>query len=258
MVDKVKQLISFRYILWSMVWKELKAKYSGSILGLWWSVITPLLIMVAISFVFTKVVKIGIKNFSLFALAGIIPWFFFSVSISEASTSFFNKSQLLRQFTFPLEFIPISCVLANFLNYLFGLIFLLPFFIFNSRASFALFFLPLVLIFHLMFTVGLSILFSCINVFFRDLTHFLGVGLMFWFWITPIFYPLEMVPVQYRWICRKINPMTVYVELYRTILFKTQSPKIISLAVAFFIGVLIFGIAYALFIKLKSSIIKRL
>jgi len=227
-------------------------------LGIWWAVITPLLMMGAITFIFTKVLSIGIEKFSLFSLAGIMPWFFLSISLSEATPSLIHKAQLLKQFTFPAEFIPISSVLANFMNFLIGLLFLIPIFIiFKFKVISVLFFLPLVLFLHLLFTIGVGLFLSCLNVFFRDVSHFLGVVLIFWFWLTPIFYSLDMVPVSYRWICN-LNPMTTYIRLYRAILFKAQVPSLQVVMFALFISIATFFIGYAVFIKRESSFIKRI
>ena len=240
-----------------MAKKELKTKYLGSVLGIWWAVITPLLMMGAITFIFTKVLNIGIERFPLFSLAGIIPWFFLSVSLSEVTPSLISKSQLLKQFSFPIEFIPISSVLSNFINFLIGLCFIIPVFIvFQTKVISVLAFLPLILFLHLLFTIGLGLALSCLNIFFRDISHLLGVILIFWFWMTPIFYSLDMVPEQYRWICN-LNPMTTYIELYRDVLFKARMPSLDALLVASAIGLGVFCAGYIIFTKKETCFIKR-
>jgi len=241
-----------------MALKELKAKYTGSILGIWWAILTPLLITGTITFVFTKVMKINIVNFPLFCLAGILPWFFFSVSLSESTSSLLRSSQLLKQFTFPSEFIPISSVLANFINFIFGLICIIPIFIiFKIKILSFLFFVPIPLILHLLLTLGMALFLSCVNVFFRDVTHLLGVVLMFWFWITPIFYSVDMVPESYRWICT-LNPMTLLTVMYRGILFEARTPELGEVSIALIISVTVFLLGYAVFAKYESSFIKRI
>lgn len=253
----IRKIISSRYILWNMAKKELKAKYLGSVLGIWWAVITPLLMMGAITFIFTKVIRIDIRSFPLFSLAGIMPWFFFSVSLSEATPSLIHKSQLLKQFNFPIKLIPISSVLANFINFVIGLLFIVPvFIIFKIEVITALIFLPLILFLHLLFTIGMGLGLACLNVFFRDLPHLLNILLIFWFWMTPIFYSIDMIPESYSWICN-LNPMAIYIRLYQSVLFKAEIPSIGLLLSAIYISLGVFLAGYIVFVKLENYFIKR-
>lgn len=241
-----------------MAFKELKAKYTGSVLGIWWAVVIPLLIMGAVSFVFTKVMKIDIANFPLFCLAGILPWFFFSVSLSESASCLLRSAPLLRQFSFPPQFIPVSSVLANFINFIFGLICILPIFIaFKIKIIPVLSFLLLIAVLHLLFTLGVALFLSCLNVFLRDVTHLLGVVLMFWFWVTPVFYSVDMVPESYRWICT-LNPMAVFITAYRDILFYARPPGLGAISSAFIISLGVFLLGDAVFAKYESAFMKRI
>ncbi|MFH1191646.1 MAG: ABC transporter permease [Candidatus Omnitrophota bacterium] len=256
--QRIQRLFLNRGILWNIALKELKAKYTGSILGIWWAIVTPFLIMGVITFVFTKIMKVDIVNFPLFCLAGILPWFFFSVSLTESASSLLRNAQLLKQFTFPPEFIPISSVLANFINFIFGLICMIPIFlIFKIKILSFLFFLTIPLILQLLFTLGMAFFLSCINVFFRDLTQLLGVVLMLWFWVTPVFYSVDMVPESYRWICT-LNPMATFTTMYRNILFEARIPKLGEVSIALIISVMVFILGYTVFSKYESSFTKRI
>ncbi len=257
-IKKIRELFSYRAVLKRMVAKELKAKYVGSVLGISWAVITPLLIMLAISFVFTKIMRIDIEDFPLFVLSAILPWTFFSTALSEATSSLINNAHLLRQFNIPKEFIPLSSIIANFINFLFGLVFIIPIFvIFRAGIISRLFFLPVLLLLHLIFTAGLGMLLASVNVYFRDVSHLLGVGLLFWFWVTPIFYSLNIVPANYRWVCM-LNPMTPYIVGYRNILFTARLPGLSTVSAAFCIALITLLIGYGIFIKCESSFIKRI
>jgi ABC-2 type transport system permease protein len=257
-IKRANYIVSCRNILWNMTLRELKSKYVGSTLGIWWAVVTPLLVMGVVTFVFTKVINIAIDNFPLFALSAIIPWFFFSNSLSEAATSLFKHASLSKQFHFPLEFLPLASILANFINYLFGLLFLIPVFCFFETAVVrALIFLPLVLLLHLFFTMGLGLIISCANVFFRDISHVLGIVLLFWFWVTPIFYSLDMVPLSFRWVSR-LNPMTIYIENYRDILHAAENPLAINIVIAGLVGATTFFIGYVVFVRNETKIIKSI
>ncbi|MFC1709624.1 ABC transporter permease [Candidatus Omnitrophota bacterium] len=253
-----KRFYRYRHILWTMSVTNLKLKYAGSVLGIWWAVVGPLILAGSISFIFTVVFKVGKANFTLFALSGIIPWMFFTCALLESTNSFIVNSSILRQSIFPREFIPIATTIGNFLNFLMGFIFLLPIFIiFKFEIITLLPVLILVILIHFLFVLGLGLLFSCINVFFRDLYYFLAVGMMVWFWVTPIFYSLEDAPFPYRWICL-LNPMTHYVALYQKILFKSTCPSLVELCIAFIISILFLLVGYLFISKNKSGLLKRI
>lgn len=254
----IKRFYTFRHILWDMTLRQLKAKYAGSILGMWWSVITPLLLALSITFVFTKVFKIETPNYTLFVLAGIIPWFFFTTALTEATSSFIINSAILKQGLFPREFIPISSILANLLNFLIGFIFLLPLFIIlNLKVIRLLPFLLPIIILHSLFIFGLGLLFSIVNVFSRDLYYFLSVGFMVWFWITPVFYSLDMLAFPFRWICL-INPMSYYVILYQNILFYAKLPSLSISSITLLISLFTFIIGYIIFIRKEPLLLKKI
>ncbi|MBN1793651.1 MAG: ABC transporter permease [Candidatus Omnitrophica bacterium] len=251
-------LYRHREVLLSMVVKNVKAKYVGSLLGIWWSIITPLLIMAAITFVFTVIWPVSIKLFSLFVLCGILPWIFFASALSESTNSLIENTALLHQYIVPKELIPLATVLSNFINFLFGLVCIIPFFIiFKLSTIQAIGWLPLVLFFHFVFVCGFSLLLSSINVYIRDVGHILGTFLMFWFWVTPVFYSHDMIPLPWKSYLL-LNPMTSYVESYRQVLYRGFAPDIRMLLFLLFWSVSIFVLGYSVFIKLESNFIKKL
>ena len=256
--ERIKKIYIYRHTLWDMVLKQLKAKYAGSKLGLWWAVVIPLVLAASINFIFTIVFKINIPNYTLFVLAGIIPWLFFSNALGEATNSFIINTSILKQGIFPREFIPISSILANFLNFLIGFILLLPLFIIlNFKVIKYLVFLFPIIILHFMFLIGVGLLLSLLNVFFRDLSYFLSIAFMLWFWITPVFFSLEMIPFPYRWICL-YNPMTYYVILYQNVLFQGEAPPTSVILIAFLISLVSYFIGHIIFIKNESGLLKRI
>ena len=256
--ERIKKIYISRLVLWDMAIKQLKAKYAGSKLGIWWAIVTPLILAVSINFVFTIVFKIDIPNYTLFVLAGIIPWFFLTNALSEVTNSFVVNTSILKQSVLPREFIPVSNILTNLLNFLIGLIFLLPLFvILNFKVIQLLQFLLIVIMLHFLFIIGLGFLFSTLNVFFRDLSHFLTTAFMVWFWITPVFYSLEMIPFPFRWICI-FNPASHFVILYQKILFQTKTPSFKEISTAFCISLVSFVIGYVFFVRKESMLLKRI
>lgn len=258
MIKKIQILFAQKQLLRQIVLKEIKAKYSSSLLGLTWAVITPLLIMGVINFVFTKVMMMDIEHFPLFVLSAILPWLSFSTSLFDATPSIVRNGHLLNQFTISREILPIASVAANFINFSLGLIVMLPvFIIFNPRIIPYLLFLPVIILFHFVFTVGIGLLLSCVNVFLRDIWHLLEVGLMFWFWVTPIFYSIDMVPARFQWVCR-LNPMTSYITMYRNILFEARMPSFWLIITVVSVALVALFIGYKIFIKYESFFLKRI
>ncbi len=256
--ERIKNIYRHRRVLWDMAASQFKAKYAGSKLGIWWAVVTPIILGVCIGLIFTVVFKIDIPNYTLFVLAGIIPWLFFTNALWEAINSFVANSSVLKQGIFPREFIPISSVLSNLLNFFIGFVFLLPLFIIlNLGVMRHLLLLFLIIILHFLFIVGLGLLLSSVNVFFRDLTHFLSIGFMIWFWITPVFYSLEMLPFPFRWVCL-LNPMTYYVISYRQILFQAKPPSLPTIFISFLISLVFLIMGYLFFLKKEPALLKRI
>jgi len=258
MIKRLRMLFLQRHIFRNIVLKELKARYAGSLLGISWVVITPLLITAAINFVFTKVMQINIEYFPLFILSAFFPWMSFSASLFEATNSIIKNENLLKQFAIPREIIPIASVTANFIKFFCGFIAVFPIFIiFNLKIIPFLLFLPLVFLLHFVFTVGVSLLLSCANVFIRDISYSLEVIMMFWLWMTPVFYSIDMVPIRFHWVCA-LNPMTPYITMYRNILFEAKMPSLYLVGISFGTALITLIIGYATFIKYDAYFLKKI
>lgn len=256
--ERIRGIYRYRHTLWGTAVKQLKSKYAGSIMGIWLAVVNPLLILLAITFVFSTVFKLGIENFALFALSGIFPWMFFSGALLEATPSILSSQGILQQFNLPREIIPLGSILANFLNYLIGWCIIYPLFIiFHPKVVLLLPFLMLIVLLHLVITCGMGLFLSAANILLRDISHLLGVIMMFWFWVTPIFYSAEMIPEGFRWLCR-LNPMAPYIISYREILFRVKVPAFSAFAAAFLWAGFFFIGGLFLFARLESRFLKEL
>ena len=214
--------------------------------------------MLAITFVFTAVFKTEIRNFAFFVLSGIFPWMFFSNALSEATFSILSQQSMLRQFNFPKEILPLSSVLSNFLNFLIGWLIIYPLFLFFNPKIFSVsLFLPICILINLFFVSGLGLLFSALNVFFRDIGQLLGVLLMLWFWITPIFYSVDMVPERFRWVCN-LNPMTYFIVCYREVIFKANIPSLSAFIGIFLWAFISLTLGWCLFLRLEPKLLKQI
>lgn len=255
--ERIGNIYTYRHTLWDTSVKQLKSKYAGSIMGIWLAVINPMLIMLAITFVFNAVFKLGIKDFALFALSGIFPWMFFSCALFEATSSILNQQRILHQFNLPREIIPLSSVLANFLNFLIGWCIIYPLFIIlHPKVILLLPLLILILLLNLLIVCGLGLLLSVVNVLFHDIGHLLGVIMMFWFWVTPIFYSADMIPARFRWICI-VNPMAPYIIYYRDILFRVKVPEFSVFAGVSLWGILCLITGLTVFAYLEPKLLKQ-
>lgn len=256
--NRLKKILSYKEVLWNNSKKELKAKYANSFMGIWLVIINPVLVMLAVTFVFKFIYEVKVEMFPVFVLSGILPWLFFSNTLFEGSFSLVQHQAVLRQFSLQKDIIPISSALANFMNFLIGWIIILPVFcIMNPKVILVIPLLVPVLIFSFLVSCGMVLILSVLNVFFRDVGHLLGVVMMFWFWVTPIFYSLEMVPLKVRWVCA-LNPITPYIVCYRDILFRGSSPSLAAWGGIVFWGVGSLLLGIHIFCLFESKILKRI
>ena len=257
-IRRIQKIYSYRRSLWGMSLKQFRAKYAGSLLGLFWVIINPLLMVLVITFVFTAVFRTEVKDFALFILSGILPWMFFSAALSESTPSLLAQRSVLHQFSLPKEILPLSSILSFFMNFLISWCIVYPvFFLRDPRILPASLLLPVIFLLTYFFTCGIGLLFSAINIIFRDLEHLLGILLMFWFWVTPVFYSIEMVPDQFRWVFN-LNPVSPFILCYREIVFYGRMPDaavfLVIISLAF--SSLFLGLTVSVW--LESRILKRI
>jgi len=225
MISNVKTLFSYRELLFSLTKKELKVKYRGSALGFFWSLLNPILTMLVYSFVFSIVLRAGIKEFAIFLICALLPFNFLSNSVNYGASSIIGNSNLVNKIYFPREIIPLSIVFTNLINFFFELAALfIVLGIMGYKFYMYLYLLPIIIFIQFFLVVGMTLLVSALNVFFRDLQHLITIIMMVWFFGTPIIYPLSMVPERFQYVI-KINPMTIYAAYYRNIFYYVKYPE---------------------------------
>jgi ABC-type polysaccharide/polyol phosphate export permease len=259
MWHNLRQLPRYRALVQSLVTRELKARYRGSVLGFFWSFINPLLLLLIYTFVFSIVLP-GIRPaqlepYALFMFCGILPWTWFSSSLSEAAGSLISGGNLIKKVLFPAEVLPLVTVLANMVHFVLGLPILAAFLVFYRVPVGAqeLLWFPAIVAVQLVFTLGLALLLSALTVHFRDIRDILSNLLTFWFFATPVIYPMSQAPELGRTLLN-LNPMTHLVVSYQEVLFY-EGPFghwrwLIALAAAS-VGVFVAG--YFLFDRLRDS-----
>ena len=230
MLRNLARLGRYRGLIQSLVARELKARYRGSVLGFFWSFFNPLLLLLVYSIVF-KYVMTGahdprVEPYALFMFCGLLPWTWFSSSLTEASNVLISGGNLIKKVLFPAEILPIVTVLANMVHFFFGLVILAGFLVWYQRplnlSELAVF--PLAVAIQLILTTAFALLLSALTVHFRDIRDILSNLLTLWFFSTPILYPYfiftnpdgsEMWQAQLQ----KLNPFTHLAISYQEILF---------------------------------------
>lgn len=245
--------ISYKYLLFQLTQREIKARYKQSFVGYAWVLLNPLAQLFVYSFVFSMVFRFPTNNipYPIFLFAALLPWTFFQSSIMAGTMSLVENASLLRKVVFPREIIPYSVIIAKIVDLLFSsFVFILFVLIYQvSLSSTTLMILPIFLI-QLMLMTGLSLLLSSFNLFYRDIQYLTNLLLMLWMYMTPIVYPLSMVPEKYVWLY-KLNPMVGVMEGYRSALFGYPFELSIIMWSAITSG-FIFVLGYVLFKKTEK------
>lgn len=203
----------FLELLWGMTERELRARYKYTIFGFLWIVLNPLLQMLIIGFVFRFFMKEPVQNYYYFLFIGLLVWNFFSLSLSKATPSIIYERTLIKKAKFPCQIIPLAIIISNFIHLLVAITLLgLPILFLRTMVPGSIFYILTAFVLLFAFTAGICLLSSALNVRFRDVNLFVQAFIMFWFYATPIIYPLSIVPYQYYWLWR-FNPMTSILQL---------------------------------------------
>ena len=250
----LRALFANRFLLRSMVVRDLRGRYAGSAMGLAWTVIHPIVLLALYTFVFGFVLRIRANpvvdplkepwggsetlTFTLYLLCGLLPWLAFQESVLRAQTSVVESANLIKKMPFPSEILPVTVTLTAFLHFLAALaLYTLFAASVGSLTLWPFVYLPLVLVLQLAFSLGLAFLACAGFVYFRDLGHILGLLLHAWFYLTPIVYPPNLVPAWIQPVFR-FNPMHHLMKMYRAIFFHQSAPPGRSL-IAFTLAALV-------------------
>ena len=273
MIHNLLQLPRHRGLIQTLVARELKARYRGSVLGFFWSFINPLLLLLIYSFVFNTILPgirpASVEPFALFMFCGILPWTWFSSSLSDGANVLIMNGNLIKKVMFPVEILPIVSVLSNMVHFLFGLPILFGFLWLNgiSLRPIELVWFPLVLAVQFILTLGLAMVLASLTVHFRDIKDLLANVLTLWFFASPIIYPMSLVegrgpsfmglPPAGK-VLMNCNPFAHLAISYQEILFYDGPfghwKWLLALAVG---GTAMFVLGYWLFDRLRDSFVEE-
>ena len=260
MLLSLRQLFRYRALVASLVARELRARYRGSVLGFFWSFVNPLLSLLIYTFVFTVVMP-GIRPrtyepYALFMFCGILPWTWFSSSLLEASNVLIAGGNLIRKVLFPAEVLPLVTVLSGLVHFCFGLPILAGFLIYYRVPVHLtdLIWFPVIVFVQLVLTAGLALLVSALTVHFRDVRDLLQNLLTLWFFATPIIYPLSLAPPRIEPLLN-LNPFTHLAVSYQEVLFTPGAfTEWWRVATAAAIAVVTFLAGYFVFDRLRDTL----
>lgn len=229
------QMWTYRVILAGLVQRDLRARYAGSILGTLWTLLHPLLLLLVYVFVFSVILQVrftpegGSLNFSLYLLAGLLPWLAFQDSILKATTAIVENAGIVKSTHFPAVVLVMSSIVATGVTFLVSLTFLLSVLLITGYGSWwPLPYLPVLVFLQTILAFGISLFTASVHTLVRDTAPVLQMVLMIWFYLTPIIYPLTYVPERWAGVFRW-NPATPLVNAYRAVLLEGKVPSMIEI-----------------------------
>jgi lipopolysaccharide transport system permease protein len=249
MLDHLRRLIAYRGLLWNLALAELKARHRQTALGMLWAIAQPLSMMVVTTVVFSMFVRLSddAVPYAIVAYVGLWSWLLFANSLTASVASIVGNMNLVTKANFPREVIPLSKVVVTGFDFLIGLFFLAVLMaIYRVPLTLSVLVVPGLLLIQGAMIVGMMLICSAMYVLHRDLGALLPLGLQVLMLISPVLYPLSLVPEQFKSVYL-LNPMAALIEAYRTALLYGQFPTVGSLGGAFLAAVLLFGIGYRYF-----------
>lgn len=252
-INQLREIADYRSLLIELIRKDLRLKYRRSNLGILWSLLNPLLMMLVYTLVFSVIARFPIRHYPMLVLPGLLAWNFMASALTQSANVVVFNQNLVKKVYFPHEVLALATVGSNLVNFLISLVVLVPFIAyFRPPLMISVVLLPLLFAFETAFITGLSLLISALNVFFRDVEYLMGILLLMWFFLTPVIYPYSspIIPHLVRQLL-VVNPMTWLLDSYQRILYWGQWPT-----AAFFLGfaglsLLVFAGGAVLFARLK-------
>ena len=237
------RLFYLRDLLRELVVRDMKLRYKGSVLGLAWSLLNPLAQLLVFGLVFSTILPLNIPNYTAFLFSGLLVWSWFQSSLFAATTVIVDGRSLIKRPGFPVALLPVVTVMANLVHFVLALPVLLLFLLLTGLPLHGtVLLLPLLIAIQFLLTLSIAYFLAAVHVTFRDTQHLVGVFLLLFFYLTPIFYDGGVVPEAFQPFYR-LNPILHLLEAYRTILIDGRLPDFVTLTVvtAISVGLLLAG-----------------
>lgn len=264
-MNSLKEIYEYREMINSLVRKELRGRYKGSVLGFLWTFINPLLQLLVYTLVFSVIMRAGIDQYYIFLFVALVPWMFFSSALTGGSSCVITSQDMVKKIYFPREVLPIAYVNSSFVNMLLTFVVVFAVLIASGFGinPLALLYMPIIMIVEYLLALGIALLTSALTVYFRDLQYILGIVAMAWQFLTPVMYSQQMVEEQLGghpalmqiW---NLNPTTPLINAYRDILYYKQPPQLSTLLSATVLGVVVCVVGYIVFRILQKGFAEEL
>jgi len=255
MISQFRDIYRYREAVRNMVARDLKVRYSNSVLGIVWSLFSPLLMTLVYYVVFTYLVHQDIAKFPVYLMAGLMPWTFFASSLVGTTLAVSSNGTLINRVYFPREVLPLASLLSNGVNFLISLVLLFVFIaLFQIPLGVSLVWLPVIVLIQTMFSFGLGLLLAALNVYFRDTQQLVDVIVLAWFFVTPIIYSIDVIHnATLKLLVEILNPMAGLVVAYRHVLYSGDWPAVGLLAITALEAGLILLIGALVFRRLSPA-----
>jgi ABC-type polysaccharide/polyol phosphate export permease len=261
LIEPFRVLLAHRRTIGAFVRRDIRARYVTSVMGVWWAVVQPLALLALYTFVFSYVLGLRFggtaseAGFAVYLFCGMLPWLAFAEGVSRSATVILDQASLIKKVVFPSEILPAYVVTSALVTELVALaVFAAGVSLVDRRLGWPLLLLPLVVALQFIFTMGLAWALSSLNVFLRDVGQVLGLVMTCWMFLTPVFYPAELVPARARWLL-ELNPMYHVVQAYRDVVLERQPPGWASLAALTAIALGTFVLGHWLFRRSKHAFV---
>lgn len=252
----LNELYTYRELLKTNVQKEIRGKYKGSILGVLWSFINPLLSVLVYAIVFPYLMGNVIDNYLIYLITGIIPWTFFTTVIQMGTTTIRANAGIIKKVYFPREILPLSVAISGVINFLISCVIVVIFTLSSGiGVSWHLVFLPIIAIIQTILSLALIFPLSAINIYVKDTEYIVTFILNMLFYGTPILYSLtqfEKAPKLFLLII-ELNPLTQIITAYRDIFLYHEIPNMLGLLYVFVFSVILLIIGFKIFSKLEKG-----
>ncbi len=244
-------------IVATLVGRELRIRYKGSVLGILWAILSPLGTVVILHILFTKIVPLNIPNYAAFIYSGLLPWTWFQATVQTGAATLLDNRDLVRTPFFPRAMLPAVVTGSNFMLYLLALPVLLLLILMEGIVEIpALLLLPVIWLVQAMFTLACTILVSALGVVIRDVQHLLGVGMLLWFYLTPVFYDLDRIAPDKAQLFL-LNPMAVLIQAHRAVTLYSRAPAWPALALWAVLSSLLLAGSLVVFRTLEDAFVEE-
>lgn len=258
MLEVVHTLYRHRELIGILVAKQLKLRYRGTVLGFLWTLLNPLFLMLVYTLVFSVYFRLDMPGYPAFLFTGLLPWLWFASSMQQGVTSILDGAGLVTRSQFPAEVLPVVTLIANTINFLLTLPLLFVFLLgFRIHVGAPILMLPVLVALEFLLTFGLVLIAAAVNVRFRDLQHIIVHLLTVLQFLTPVFYPMSVIPESIRPIAY-LNPLSILMDAFHDVLYRNQMPNGPALLALFVLTCVVLCLATAMFNRYKPTFAEAL